>query len=618
LFAQSVAPSETPAALPGPRNRARYAALEQFLGNRVRFRVGLCRRLPVGRGGSGMLPPRYSNPGIAVACILPLIFSVLCCAQQAPITYPVDGVVENSITHQPVARALVESNQDSVLTDSEGRFELQLRAGLAHLIVRRPGYLGMTPGQPPAQRNIEVSEHTPPLTLLITPAASIAGHVTLSSADQAAGTQLMLFRKQLDQGRARWVSAGNAMTDSDGTFRFPVVAAPGSYVVCTQSSLERDLFPAPGAAALGFPAACFPGGLDLASAIAAPLAVAPGQQAQVEIALTRQTFYPVSISVNGSKSGPSNSVQVFDRSGRAAMASMVLDQRTGAWQFLLPNGRYYAESRVWGDTPLYGRLDFTVAGAPLSGLSLVAAPVAPIPVIVRKEFTASPEQDSGGPVNFRGQVSLDGRATWLGDQPPVEISVTPIDRPLDGEMGINLRPESGSTDTFLLDAPPQGAYTVNVQGSDPHAYAASVTSGSTDLLRDPLVIGPGGSVQPIEITLRNDMGFLHCTVKSDAASDAGEGAAPSWPIPVDAIPAGSSPQRIYFTAAQTGSREIGAFPLPPGSYLILALEDPREIDLDDADLMSRLAPLGQTVNIQPGATLELEVSPIPGDEAGSR
>jgi hypothetical protein len=557
---------------------------------------------------------------IALAFGLALIvLTASCAAQQTPATFPVDGVVENRMTHQPVARALVESNQDSVLTDGEGRFELQLRAGFARLSVRRPGYQGMTPGQPPAQLNIHVSEHTPSLTLFITPAASIAGHVALSSSDQAAGLPLMLFRKQLDQGRARWVSAGNAVTDSDGAFRFPVLAAPGSYVACTQPWLERDLFPAPGMPAFGFPANCFPGGSDLASAIAAPLALAPGQQAQVEISLTRQPFYPVSISVNGGKTGPSNSVQVFDRSGRAAMISMNFDQRTGAWEFLLPNGRYYAESRVWGDAPLYGRLDFTVAGAPLSGLSLVAAPVAPIPVVVRKEFTANAEPASGGPTIFSGPISINGRGSWLGDQPPVELSVTPIDRPLDGEMGINLRPVPGSTDSFLLDAPPQGAYTVDVRGSDPHAYAAAATSGSTDLLRDPLVIGPGGSVQPIEITLRNDTGFLHCTTKTDAGSNANQDAARSSPIPVYAIPTGSSPQRIYFASAQTGSREIGAFPLPPGSYLVLAFEDSREIDIDDADLMSRLAPLGQTVNIQPGATLDLEVSPIrDGDEAGSQ
>ena len=56
-------------------------------------------------------------------------------------------------------------------------------------------------------------------------------------------------------------------------------------------------------------------------------------------------------------------------------------------------------------------------------------------------------------------------------------------------------------------------------------------------------------------------------------------------------------------------------PLPPGKYLVLAFEKQREIDLDDAEAMSRLAAQGQTVTIQPGATLDLQVDPIrDGDE----
>jgi hypothetical protein len=36
------------------------------------------------------------------------------------------------------------------------------------------------------------------------------------------------------------------------------------------------------------------------------------------------------------------------------------------------------------------------------------------------------------------------------------------------------------------------------------------------------------------------------------------------------------------------------------------------IDLDDPDQMSRIAAEGQTVNIQPGATTEVQVDPIDG------
>ena len=58
----------------------------------------------------------------------------------ASLAYPVKGVVLNSVTHQPVARALVDAHEAAVLTDNDGRFELSLPAGGAQISVRRPGY----------------------------------------------------------------------------------------------------------------------------------------------------------------------------------------------------------------------------------------------------------------------------------------------------------------------------------------------------------------------------------------------------------------------------------------------------------------------------------------------
>jgi hypothetical protein len=571
---------------------------------------------------------------IALAvCFAQVIFLACCAAQDAPATFPVDGVVENSLTHQPVARALVESASDAILTDSQGHFELHLQAGLANLSVRRPGYEGEGDGRPPAQLNVNVSANTPPVTILLTPAASITGHVTLSSGDQAAGLQLILYRRQIEEGHSRWRSVGNAVTENDGAFRFSSLTAPASYILCTQTSPDSDGFTAPGDLTFGFPAACYPGGADLASAIATPLALAPGQPAQLEISITRQRFYPVSISVAGGTAGRLPFVQIYDRSGRPSNSSTSFNQN-GTWEFVLPNGSYYAESHVWGDAPLYARLDFTVAGAPLSGLTLVPAPVAPIPVQIQEEFTANSDSTSNPAAAFNGLVSLDRAGTVTGDQPPIQISLDPVDLPLNGPMGFSLRPEPGSPGTYLLDSPSQGAYMLEVQAFQRQAYAASITSGSSDLLREPLIIGPGGSAQPIQITLRNDTGFLRCTAKADTASmpeqgagsdqDAGsdqvagpeesvgtnQGTARALPIPVYAISTGSEPHRIYFSYAQAAGLPAIPLPLPPGNYLVLAFENQQEIDIDDADAMSKLAAQGQTVTIQPGATLDLQVDPI--------
>src|SRR6476619_970224 len=51
----------------------------------------------------------------------------------------VSGVVVNSVTGRPIARALVQAGQHAMLTDSDGRFEFRDSTDNA-LFVNKPGY----------------------------------------------------------------------------------------------------------------------------------------------------------------------------------------------------------------------------------------------------------------------------------------------------------------------------------------------------------------------------------------------------------------------------------------------------------------------------------------------
>ena len=565
---------------------------------------------------TGCSRPSILAGGFALgAYFAPIIFFGSCAAQE-PATFPVNGIVESSLTHQPIARALVEANSAAVLTDGEGRFELRLPEGFANLSARRPGYQGPEIGLPPAQARVEVSAKTQPVTIFLTPVASILGHVTLSSGDPAVSVQIVVHRKQIEGGHSRWRFVRNEVTGNDGTFRLSSLAAPASYVLCTRTSQDRFGSSALHKQTMGYPGACYPGGFDLKTALAAPLALSPGQQATLEISLTRQPFYPVSISVAGSVPGRPLRPMIRDRSGQQINASMRLDNQTGTYEFNLPNGRYFAETREFGNPPSYGRVDFTVAGGPVSGITLVSAPMAPIPVVIREEFTeATPAPASGRPGGIRSFSGANGGSA-NGDQSPVLISFDSVDRPLDGNMGVNIHRDATSVDTFLLDPPQQGSYMLDVRALGAHAYAASVLSGTTDLLREPLNVGPGGSSQPIQIVLRNDMGFLACTQKSDSGSASDQNAIQSLPTPVVAIPIGGALRQIYPYYTRAEAFQMPPLPLPPGKYLVVAFEREPEIDLDDAQAMGRLAAQGQTVTIQPGATVNLQVTPIrDGEEA---
>lgn len=517
-------------------------------------------------------------------------------AQEPPAIYRVEGVVENSVTHQPVARVLVEGMSEAALTDSEGRFELHLPAGTAQITLQRPGYSDGQTFSPGMSRMVRVGPNVQQLTFYITPLASITGHVVLSTGEEADGVLFALYRKGIVEGHARWLPAGNSTVGSDGVIRFVSLDAPASYVLCSAPSQDR-IASAQRTAVSGFPGTCYPGGADFTSAT--PLTLLPGQQAQVDIALTRQAFYPVSIAV--ANSTQNSFIQISDASGRPTNLAVRRLEQSGIFVVDLPNGSYSAESRQGGKPDLSAHLDFTVAGAPLSGLTMILLPVQTIPIEIHREFTADSNTNIGGFTTRVPQNELN-----------LSLNLIPVDRPFFGPIGAALRhpPGSSDSDVYEIDAPPAGTY--RIQASAFQNYVSAMNSAGTDLLREPLVVGPGNTA-PIEITVRNDLGRLECSAMTPAAAIAAEHSSEVdfTSIFVYAIPQSSGTQRVYQSVTR-GPSVVAGFPflLPPGSYLVVAFKEAHDIDLDDADEMSRLAKEGQMVTIEPGKTTQLQLDPI--------
>ena len=88
-----------------------------------------------------------------------------------------------------------------------------------------------------------------------------------------------------------------------------------------------------------------------------------------------------------------------------------------------------------------------------------------------------------------------------------------------------LRNASGPADDSLaIEGVQPGRYWVRVDAS--RGFVASVTSGTTDLQHHLLVVGPGGSSSPIEITLRDSTAELDGTVEGMPAASASQGTPP--------------------------------------------------------------------------------------------
>jgi hypothetical protein len=533
---------------------------------------------------------------VGIACAGGLLIGSLP-AQESPPSYPVRGVVLNSVTRQPIARVLVDGHEDVVLTNSEGHFELNLSEGTTQISIRRPGY-NSTGFE--AQHVVRAGANTPDLTFYLSPEASITGHVALSNGDEADGIRFVEYRRRVFNGRGAWMPQGTFTTDSDGNLRLVDLEAPSSYMLCSMAFQETTSV-TPDKATYGYDSGCLPDGNE--PTVASPVSLAAGQQAQFEFTLTRQRFYPVSIAMPSHAEGQGGvGVQIHDQSGRPTGLPARWNQEHQAFEARLPSGNYYAEANVGGKTPSYGRLDFHVSEGPVSGLIMTLSPLKAVSVQIRRDFTESDNSQ-------QGLVLISGPSD---PGPGVNLNLVSADSLAGGVAGSGLHRVEGSRDStlFEMDNVKPGRYWVQVNAFQ--GYVSSITSGGVDLARDPLVICPGNSAAPIEITLRNDGGSISGTVNQSPAT--GPGANGSTPgevgaVFVDTIPLLQSAAQITETRTSDGGR-FGVGNLAPGSYQVIAFDKPQEIEIGEPQALARFTGKGQTVTVSAGGTASVQLDLI--------
>ncbi len=79
-----------------------------------------------------------------------------------------------------------------------------------------------------------------------------------------------------------------------------------------------------------------------------------------------------------------------------------------------------------------------------------------------------------------------------------------------------MRPRSSEDDSLAIEGVQPGRYWVRTNSS--RGFVASITSGTTDLQRQPLIVGLGGSSSPIEVTMRDAGADVDGTIDGVATS----------------------------------------------------------------------------------------------------
>jgi hypothetical protein len=551
-------------------------------------------------------------------------------------TETIQGTVVNSVTHEPIGRALVFSpdNRFATMTDGEGHFTFTFPAAstaennsgakpsgsrVSHPASSRPEMLeARKPGFLNSQRTENLSADKD-LTISLTPEAVITGRVVLPSSDVPDKIRVELFRQVVEEGRAYWKSNGEmATTRSNGEFRFADLSS-GTYKLLTRELEDKDpLTFDPHGQLYGYPVVYFANAKDFASAQV--ISLSTGQTFQgADISLVREAYYPVKVAVENLPTGTFSFVKVYAQ-GKGPGYELGYNRKEHAIVGTLPNGNYTLEVSTFGpnagfgETGATGLLNITVKDGPVEGARMVVVPNGSIRVTVTEEFTSSERLNprSANPQNFDRKPGSE--ETFQGPSDYLNIRLVPADDVWDGMRhtamahgDAALRGAAGDK-SLVIDNVLPGRYWIRIDSHD--GYPTRITCGGVDLERQPLVVTAGGSNSPIEVTMRDDGADVEGTVEgmAKAPGDTG-GSAILYLVP---LPDGGGDYR------ETQVSPEGKFSVqqvPPGLYEALAFDHAQPaLEYRNAEVMGNYESKGQVVRLSPGQKEQLRVSIISTSE----
>jgi len=539
------------------------------------------------------------------------------------------GRVLNSLTHAPVARALVYSYDErfAILTDSTGHFEFKVSAGRTErgnegtvgltatpegaavsdstaedsagvrirpifLSVRKPGFLSEED-----VASTPVSPGQNDVTIYLVPGAYIVGRVTVAGFDFPQRFRVEIYRRQIQGGRAFWQSAGWFNTFSDGEFSFSELY-PGTYKLFTREVIDRDpLTYDPRGQLYGYSPVYFPAANSFETG--STIQLSEGMTFNAELSPERREYYPVEISIANPPEGQPVRVTVSREGQEDPGYSLRYNARTQKIVGTLPDGAYTVEASTPERPGQTGIAVINVRGGPLSGYALTLLPNPSVRLSATEEFTSA-ESTNGIQWDSPG-----GRASHFG------VSLEPADdfggrRPSAfGRASLSRSGEAESQPQLIEDVSP-GRYWVNAFTG--YGYVASIKCGETDLLRNPLVVSAAGLHDPVELTLRDDGAQIEGTVENirrTSGSSPVRGAQFSAHIYLIPAPDSAGQYREFWVSPEGTFSEAQ---IPPGTYKVLTFDRPQpDLDYRDDAAMRKYEPWEQEIQLLPGQSAHLQL-----------
>ena len=496
------------------------------------------------------------------------------------------------------------------------------------LSVSKPGFITLSYGQrrprhPATPVQVNAGQHLRNINFNLPPGSVVTGHVVDEDGAPLPLATVRLLRYVYRQGQQQLVPAGTDRTDDRGQYRI-FGLEPGDYYV--SAVVPRQLqspgggrFDGPGG--FGGAAAAGPRGQFLGAPVIEAvvdetdaLGYAPtyypgvtsvGEAARLTVGLSTELSavdFAVRLVPTATVSGV-----VFNADGTPASAAqvMLMPDTRDAWRGArlgarvqgdggfdirnVPPGRYVLRAltrsrRRGGGMPTFASQALTVDGYDLSDLTLVLAPGATVSGSISFETTSQAPPDSV----TRIRVTAD--------------SLDPI--PFAGSVDARVENDA----TFQLQNVADGPRLVRASGVPDGWILKAVYLTGQDVIDTPIDFGSTGHVEGIELVFTDQVSQLSGVVHD------GQGT----PLPdftVIAFPANETlwqPQSRHIQASrpdQNARYQIRG--LPPGEYLLAAVEVVQQGEWFDSRFLERLRSSAARLSVDEGEAKDLNLTLSP-------
>ena len=549
---------------------------------------------------------RLAASGYGVLLASLLMARPLCAAAQAASqpagneTATIHGAVLSTVDKKPIPRALVTlmDSHRSALTDDKGQFAFSgVPFGTEDVSVQKPEFLCpamRSPQAPHCFQNVVVVSNDVAVNLAMMPQAVVTGRIVDQTGEPGAKLHLFLMQRTVDNGLFVWNVLGqtSANTDSEGNFRIANLE-PGFYLLKTASMADSEVGRTD--RDHGYAGTYYPGTPDQSAA--RPLVVHAGEEFKADLVVMHERFQPVELSFALNGQGRQGGIGWgFAGKLREEYLQSDFESSHDVIHLFAPAGDYKVVFTVnlptdpktgspepWPDgtkLPYSGSVEFTVKDQPVTVTAIPSQQPITFPLHVRAMLT---EQEKR-----KAAVQADGVY-----EPP-SASFTLSAQLLEFDANSHWRADKDLGD-FEFEKIPPGRYAVKASMYR-DTYISSLTCGSINLLREPLIVGPGVPVCSIEAVVRDDLASL--TVGLTPKAMAQLTAAGISVTDLALIPIENSMELPYSTFVWRGA-EPRAARISPGTYLAF-LFDGRAIAWRDPNVRNQLMRLGTLITIAPG------------------